>query len=64
VYGDNGVKASGTGREMGKWGSATATAKKDGEVNWSVKLNPLRGCKLMLEYEATYPGGESVSGIN
>jgi hypothetical protein len=64
VYGDNGVKASGTGREMGKWGSATATAKKDGEVNWNVKINPLRGCKLVLEYEATYPGGESVSGIN
>ena len=64
VYGDNGVKASGTGREMGKWGSATATAKKDGEVNWNVKINPLRGCKLVLEYEAIYPGGESVSGIN
>jgi hypothetical protein len=64
VYGDNGVKASGTGREIGKWGSATATAKKDGEVNWHVKINPLRGCKLVLEYEATYPGGESVSGIN
>lgn len=64
VYGDNGVKASGTGREIGKWGSATAIAKKDGEVNWHVKINPLRGCKLALEYEATYPGGESVSGIN
>jgi hypothetical protein len=64
VYGDNGVKASGTGRDIGKWGSATATAKKDGEVNWNVKINPLRGCKLVLEYEATYPGGESVSGIN
>jgi hypothetical protein len=64
VYGDNGVKALGTGREMGKWGSATAIAKKDGEVNWNVKINPLRGCKLVLEYEATYPGGESVSGIN
>ncbi len=64
VYGDNNVKASGTGREMSKWGSATATAKKDGEVNWTVKINPLRGCKLVLEYEATYPGGEQVSGIN
>jgi len=64
VYGDNGVRASGTGREMSKWGSAIATAKKDGEVNWNVKINPLRGCKLVLEYEATYPGGEQVSGIN
>jgi hypothetical protein len=64
VYGDNGVKASGTGRDMGKWGLATAMAKKDGEVNWNVKINPLRGCKLVLEYEATYPGGEQVSGIN
>lgn len=64
VYGDNGVRASGTGRDVGKWGSAIATAKKDGEVNWSVKINPLRGCKLLLEYEATYPGGEQVSGIN
>jgi hypothetical protein len=64
VYGDNGAKASGTGREAGRWGSATALAKKDGEVNWTVKINPLRGCKLLLEYEATYPGGEQVSGIN
>lgn len=62
IYGDEAGK-NGSVRD-GKWGSALATAKKDGEVNWNVKINPLRGCKLVLEYEATYPGGEMVSGIN
>jgi uncharacterized protein (TIGR02231 family) len=64
VYGDDGARASGSGKEVGKWGSAVATAKKDGEVCWNVKINPLRGCKLVLEYEATYPFGEMVAGIN
>jgi hypothetical protein len=62
IYGDDGGK-NGSVRD-GKWGSALALAKKDGEVNWNVKINPLKGCKLVLEYEATYPGGEMVSGIN
>jgi hypothetical protein len=53
VYGDNGKKS-------GAWGSAIATMKKEGEINWKVKINPGRGCKLVLEYETTYPGGETV----
>jgi uncharacterized protein (TIGR02231 family) len=47
----------------GKWGSAVATAKKGGEVAWNVTLNPGQGVKLVLEYEATFPGGESVVGV-
>lgn len=58
VYGDD---ASG---KSGKWGSATAVAKKGGEVTWQVKINPTKGCKLVLEYEATYPGGETVVAVN
>lgn len=55
VYGEDA-----SSREAGKWGSATVAAKKGGEVKWLVKINPSRGCKLVLEYEASYPGGESV----
>lgn len=53
------ARASVYGKES-KWGSAVATAKKGGEINFNVKINPGRGCKLVLEYEATYPGGETV----
>lgn len=55
---DNGQGASGA-----KWGSAIASAKKGGEVAWNVKLNPGQGVKLVLEYEATFPGGEVMVGI-
>ncbi|TVY44954.1 Protein F37C4.5, partial [Lachnellula occidentalis] len=48
----------------GKWGSAVATAKKGGEVTWNVQLNPGQSVKLVLEYEATFPAGESVIGVN
>lgn len=53
------------GREFkdGKWGSAIATAKKGGEVSWNVKLNPGQGVKLVLEYEASFPAGETVVGV-
>ncbi len=53
------------GREFkdGKWGSAVATAKKGGEVAWNVKLNPGQGVKLVLEYEASFPAGETVIGV-
>ena len=53
------------GREFkdGKWGSAVATAKKGGEVAWNVKLNPGQGVKLVLEYEASFPAGETVVGV-
>ncbi|KFZ05208.1 hypothetical protein V501_08562 [Pseudogymnoascus sp. VKM F-4519 (FW-2642)] len=53
------VRAGVYGKDS-KWGSAVATAKKGGEINFNVKINPGRGCKLILEYEAIYPGGESV----
>lgn len=45
------------------WGTAIASAKKGGEVSWNVKLNPGQGVKLMLEYEANFPGGETMVGV-
>ncbi|KAK2623535.1 hypothetical protein QTJ16_007089 [Diplocarpon rosae] len=73
--GAGGVRASGTATDVrasvyhtqgkdisSKWGTSSAIMKKGGEVTWNVKLNPGQGVKLMLEYEATFPGGESVVG--
>jgi len=57
VYADEGV------RRDGRWGSAVASAKKGGEISYTVKINPGRGCKIILEYEATYPGGETVVAV-
>lgn len=64
IYGDDRGKASGSGKEGARWGFATATAKKGGEINWNVKINPLKSCKLVLEYEAAYPGGETVIALD
>ncbi|KAE8441993.1 hypothetical protein EG329_004119 [Mollisiaceae sp. DMI_Dod_QoI] len=60
------VRASSQGIETkdARWGTAVATAKKGGEVTWNVKLNPGQGVKLMLEYEASFPGGETVISLN
>lgn len=61
VYG-----VSGDGKELSKeskWGSAIATTKKGGEVSWNVMLNPGQGVKLVLEYEASFPAGETVVGV-
>lgn len=46
-----------------KWGKATAKMKKEGEVEWDVKLNAGQGVKLELEYEARFPGGEGIVGV-
>ena len=43
-----------------KWGKATAKMKKDGQIEWDVKLNPGQGVKLELEYETRFPGGENI----
>ena len=43
------------GKIAEKWGNATATMKKGGEICWDVKLEPGRSVKLMLEYEARFP---------
>ena len=64
------VRASVYGSENGKgvekqvkWGAAEATTKKGGEVAWNVRLMPGCSVKLVLEYEATFPGGESIVGV-
>lgn len=47
----------------GDWGSATAVANKGGEVSYNVKINPGKGCKITLEYEVLFPGGERVVSV-
>jgi len=55
--------ADGSASNSNKWGTAVATTKKGGEILWAVKLNAGQSVKLVLEYEATFPGGESVVGV-
>ena len=49
------------GKVTEKWGTAKATLKKAGEVSWKVNLEPGRGVKLVLEYEARFPSNEVVT---
>lgn len=51
------------GEGMEKWGRATAALKKGGEVAWEVKIEPGRGAKLVLQYEAKHPNSEVVVGV-
>lgn len=55
-----GTAAAARGADGKKWGTATATATKGGYISYNVKLNPAKSCKIVLEYEAAYPGGEQV----
>jgi hypothetical protein len=43
-----------------KWGTAVAKLKKNGEVEWTVKLEKGQGCLLKLEYEARLPPSERI----
>ncbi|PQE22518.1 mucoidy inhibitor protein [Rutstroemia sp. NJR-2017a BVV2] len=64
----SGGGGSGSGGEIVKrrsikqdnWGTADAELKKSGEVVWHVKLHPGSGVKLVLQYEAGFPSGETV----
>ena len=51
------------GRTAEKWGNATATMRKGGEICWDVKLEPGRSVKLVLEYEARFPSHEAVVSV-
>ena len=51
------------GKEKVDWGTASAKMKKQGQVEWDVKLNPGQGVKLELEYEARFPGGDGIVGV-
>ncbi|KAF7559251.1 hypothetical protein G7046_g4899 [Stylonectria norvegica] len=42
-----------------KWGKATATLKKGGEVHWDVNLNAGKAVKLGLEYVVAVPSGDA-----
>ncbi|KAI9649978.1 hypothetical protein NHQ30_002567 [Ciborinia camelliae] len=47
-------------RKSDAWGTADAELKKTGEVLWNVRLAPGAGVKLVLQYEAGFPSGETV----
>ncbi|KAL8778220.1 MAG: hypothetical protein Q9194_002124 [Teloschistes cf. exilis] len=55
--------ASSTGASGSKWGKASAKMKKEGEIEWDIKLKPGQGVKLELEYEARFPSGLGVVGV-
>ncbi|KAL8710676.1 MAG: hypothetical protein Q9220_004694 [cf. Caloplaca sp. 1 TL-2023] len=57
------AESSGMGKGEGKWGKASAKLKKEGEIEWDVKLNPGQGVKLDLEYEARFPSGTGLVGV-
>ncbi|KAL9609694.1 MAG: hypothetical protein Q9167_005544 [Letrouitia subvulpina] len=65
---NSGHGGKGTVREVGQnnkeWGRAVARMKKDGAVEWEVLLKAGQGVRLPLEYEARFPGGEGVVGVN
>lgn len=44
----------------GAWGKATATLKKNGEINWNVNLEKGGACLLKLEYDTRMPSGETI----
>ena len=63
---EGGPVKTGTGagaKGLDKWGRATAVLKKGGEVAWEVKIEPGKGVKLVLEYEARFPSSETVVGV-
>ena len=51
------------GKVAETWGKATSTMKKGGEICWDVKIDPGRGVKLVLEYEARFPNHEVVVSV-
>lgn len=51
------------GKGMEKWGRATATLRKGGEVAYEVKVEAGRAAKLVLEYEAKFPSSEVIVGV-
>ena len=51
------------GKGMEKWGTAMAILRKGGEVAWEIKIEPGRGAKLVLEYEAKFPSSEMIVGV-
>ncbi|KAL8693273.1 MAG: hypothetical protein Q9218_001874 [Villophora microphyllina] len=53
-----------SGKTGVKWGKASAKMKKEGEIEWDIKLNPGQGVKLELEYEARFPSGSGVVGVH
>ena len=44
------------------WGRATAKLAKNGNIEWTVSLNPRKGAGLVLEYELRFPSGEQPKG--
>ncbi|KAL8871838.1 MAG: hypothetical protein Q9174_002418 [Haloplaca sp. 1 TL-2023] len=51
------------GKGKKEWGKASAKMRKQGEIEWDVKLNPGQGVKLELEYEARFPSGSGIMAV-
>ncbi|KAH8670804.1 hypothetical protein BX600DRAFT_229780 [Xylariales sp. PMI_506] len=61
VAGTTSVRPENKSLDSKKWGSALARLKKNGEVAFTVKLEPSGGCLLKLEYEAKMPTSEQIT---
>lgn len=60
VDGSKAVGRPGRGeKEDADWGTATATLKKGGQVEWQVTLNAGKAVKLALEYVVAMPSGDA-----
>ena len=55
-----GTGISAVGKVTDNWGTAKATVKKAGEISWNINIEPSRGVKLVLEYEARFPSTDVV----
>lgn len=49
-----------SGAENEDWGTAVASLRKEGEVEWGVTLKAGKGVRLGLEYEVSAPAGDKV----
>lgn len=58
-----GTSIAHAGKQADSSAKAIATMKKGGEICWDVKIDPGRGVKLVLEYEARFPNHEVVVSV-
>ncbi|KAL9098902.1 MAG: hypothetical protein Q9163_005521 [Psora crenata] len=59
----SGVGSNITGKDDPKWGKASATLKKGGEVCFDFKIEASKRARFVLEYEARYPSGDTIVGV-
>ena len=62
-FAKTGTSIAQAGKPAEPWTKAMATMRKGGEICWDVKIDPGRGVKLVLEYEARFPNHEVVVSV-